>query len=236
MIPRNSLIELFIVTSMLLIGPLGWGQSTTHKKIDLYSENTKAQSLSSEGIFSETRMRVFPLNSDRLHPYLGAYGNSYRQGPMIGVLGDLSSLFHLQVLAEQRWAPRAEWSEQFESRFGLIAGDWRPVSESFFIESYGESILIPRLAQRPVSTIWSRVFFREALRQSFEIHPFVQIWARQSPLDDLGSSGLEFRPGLRLLWSLEGVSIALLAYHREKIHPYEPSEFEGMLILSGEWQ
>ena len=210
------------------------GKSKQMSGLEYYSENVKAQDQASTGILSESRLRYFPVNSDRIHPYLGGYTNSFQHGPLVGLLASLSDAWPVELMAEQRWLYNDQQNGQPETRWGLLGGGWRELAAPWFSESYFEGILIPRTSKTPVSTLWTRLFYRLPLLPAVVLDPYVQLWVKFSANPDLGEGGLELRPGLRLAWNPPAASLGLFIYHREKMTPQTPSEWEGMLVLSGE--
>ncbi len=230
---RNSTI-FFAVLAAFLNPCLAQESAVVRTHLEFYSESVKADDTTSTGLLSETRLRLFPTKILRAKPYLGVFKNSFQQGPNIGSTFRLHPTFSIDAMIEQRWLYSDQQNGQPETRWGLIGGDWRELTTNWNNESYGEIILIPRLSNTPISTGWSRLFYRATLRPAVVLDPYVQIWARRSPLNDLGTSGLEFRPGIRLAWNPPDSHLGLHIYQRAKLVPQNASELEAMLVIWSE--
>ena len=222
---------LFIISSIT-----SFAQTSTYAPaVKLYSENLKSEE-QPQNILSETRLRFHPYSKSALQPFVGAYKNPFSYGPTAGLQYLFGSQQQFQLLAEQRLVYSDKLSAVSEGRFGFIFGDWREWSSKLFLESYGESILIPRLNKTPVSILWTRFGYRERFFDEFYIDPYLQLWARISPTQDLGQNGTELRPGVRLLWAPSAtLAIGLHIYNRKTIAPVIDKRWEGLFVIQGEF-
>lgn len=203
-------------------------------KIKIYSESLRSDD-QPQNILSETRVRFHPFSEEALQPFVGAYKNPFNYGPTAGLIYSFGPQKQFQLLAEQRLVYNDKQSAISEGRYGLIVGDWREWKEKYFLETYGESILIPRIDKTPVSTLWTRIGYRAHLIPSLYLDPFLQLWTRASVSQDLGQSGTELRPGLRLLWvPSSSLAVGLIVYRRATVAPMTDKLWEGLFVIQGE--
>lgn len=184
---------------------------------------------------TETRLRFHPLTNPRFQPFIGFYKDPLTNGPTAGLLVNIDEGGHFQLLAEERLLYGEHINAFGEGRFGAIFGDWRQFKYRWFLETYGESILIPRLESTPVSTLWTRLGWRQSLTHGFFLDPFVQLWTRASVSLDLGEPGTELRPGARLLFiHKNNLSLSAAAYRRLTVAPIKDKFWEGLFVIQGE--
>ena len=212
--------------------------------IDFYSQNISSEHDDTDTVlYSETRIRIFPWPKQLLLPYIGGYTNPYSYGPSAGALLPLRFKFleQFSLMAEYRKvlqknpAPNSPRNLD-ESRLGLIYSSWHEFKNNTFLDSYAESIFIPRISQTPVTTLFTRYGHRTQVIPKFYFDPNVQLWGQLSNSPDLAPGGLEARPGLRLTWANSGLAVAGLVYYRQKFIKKAPNEWEGLLILQGGFQ
>ncbi len=219
-----------------IIGISCSAHSTTYAPaVKLYSESLKSEE-QKQNILSETRLRFHPFSKSALQPFVGVYKNPFSYGPTAGLLYFFGPQQQFQLLAEQRLVYNNTSSAISEGRFGFIFGDWREWNSKLFLESYGESILIPRIDKTPVTTLWTRFGYRVRLPHNFYFDPMIQLWARVSHSLDLGQSATELRPGARLLWAPSAsLAIGLHVYNRKTIAPMIDKRWEGLFVIQGEF-
>lgn len=228
--------EIVLTWFIFIITIKGFAEATTYAPaVKIYSESLKSEE-QPQNILSETRLRFHPYSKSSLQPFLGAYKNPFNHGPTAGLLYMFGPKQQFQLLAEQRLVYSDQQSAVSEGRFGFIFGDWREWNSKLFLETYGESILIPRIDKTPVSTLWTRIGYREKIFSTFFIDPFLQLWMRASTSLDLGQNGTEFRPGVRLLWVPSStLAVGLHVYNRKTIAPIIDKRWEGLFVVQGEF-
>lgn len=226
----QSLLTLFF------FAPRAWCALPSSQTAELYSENLSAEGQSSAGVLTETRLRLFLLPEQKyVRPFLGGYHNSFSQGPTLGALGLIGTPANLQIVVEGRQVYSQDRPYENEVRYGLVGGSWHSFSRSHFLETYGESFVVPRLHPAPVTTLFLRWGLRSELAKGLYLDGFVQPWARESPSLDLGSRGIELRPGVRAIWWIDAFAVAAYINYREKITPRTDPQWEAMLVLQGLW-
>ena len=234
--PRLKFASAIVLTTLL---PFGFSSKAfaffENAKTKLYSESISSQK-QTQNVLTESRLRFHPLGDSNWQPFVGFYKNPFTYGPTIGLLYFFGPGSRFQLLAEQRLVYSDKISAVGEGRFGLIFGDWREFEHGFFLDTYGESIYIPRLDSTPVSTLWTRLGWRAALPSKLHFDPYVQLWTRASVSQDLGEPGTEWRPGLRLLWiPSQSLVLSASAYRRFTIAPVKDNQWEALFVIQGEF-
>ena len=240
MTPKGSLCSLKLLKNFIIILFLAssvCSGNENNPSAELYSQNITSENKDTDTVlYSETRLRLFPFSQSWLLPYGGGYFNPYNKGPMFGVILPLKldSSNQLQFLAEYRKVfQKNDQPTVDEGRYGVVYGSWYEFQNHSFLDSYAESVYIPRLSNTPVSTAFTRYGYRMSLARQVYFDPHIQLWGQLSNSADLAPGGLEFRPGLRLTWAIQDLALAAYVYHREKIISKTTSEWEAMFVVQG---
>lgn len=205
---------------------------------ELYSETTYVPRY---GLLTETQVRGLFYTNPKMSLYVGValqrqdYTSPEKQEPLYIknlVMATLCSRFQiwksLGLLVELRTENR--------SRGGLFFGDifeYSLAEKSLFSEFYTESFVFPGFHNDPVSTLWFKQGFRFSINKFILLDPYLELYARKSPMPDLGRDTQQARLGARLHYAHDSWNVQILVY--ESFEKERSSHNEALLVIGGQF-
>lgn len=195
-----------------------------HTTFQLYSQTYYDSRF--EGATNETRLRA-NIKTKHLTPYFGVnFSHDLSDGRSPQLIEDIVSptlgtqfdkIPFISLFLERRWHHQYKSDKREidnkEMRYGAFIYHYHKFNFNLFSETYGEMVVVDRVDNRPVTTIWSKLGFRYRPNQWFRQDFYSEGFTRISPNLGYGPDQNDLRLGSRVAILYQYWAVSLSAYY-----------------------